>query len=80
MRLLIKKAFDDTWDYREAFIVKTDNNYVQFVDGEIEDNNLRRNFNDVYTIPCMIKEAYEAGKRGEELTITDEEVDWKDLW
>ena len=80
MRLLIKKAFDDTWDYREAFIVKTDNNYVQFVDGEIEDNNLRRNFNDVYTIPYMIKEAYEAGKRGEELTITDEEVDWKDLW
>lgn len=38
-------------------------------DGEPENNNIARNFNDVYKIIDIIKMAYEAGKNGEELTI-----------
>jgi len=37
--------------------------------GEIEDNNLCRNFNDCYGIVELLKEAHEAGKRGEVLEI-----------
>ena len=44
-------------------------------DGELEDNTLAQNFNDVYKIPDLIKQAYEAGARGMDIeieTITDE--------
>lgn len=49
--------------------VETDNggrDQVSFYDGEPEDNNLARNFNDVYSIVGLMEMAYEAGKRGEE--------------
>lgn len=42
---------------------------LSFFDGEPEDNNLNRNFNDCYSIENLIKKAYEAGKNGEVLEI-----------
>ena len=44
-------------------------------DGEPEDNNLYRNFSDCFSIPDLIRKAYEAGKKGEEFDITYRKVD-----
>lgn len=38
-------------------------------DGEPEDNNLSRNFNDCYNIKDLMQAAYEAGTRGEPFNI-----------
>lgn len=38
-------------------------------DGEPEDNTLNRNFNDCLKITCLLKQAYEAGQRGETFEI-----------
>lgn len=80
MRLIIKSAkYEDNWEERDYFSIETDKNLIEFMDGEPEDAILRRDYNDVYTIPEMIKEAYRAGVNGEELTITDEVVDWDEI-
>jgi hypothetical protein len=51
---------------------------VGFGRGEPEDFSLNRDLNDAFDIPKMIKIAYEAGKRGEELLHTDETYeDWQ---
>ena len=42
---------------------------ASFLDGEPEDSNLSRDFNDVYNIENLMLLAYEAGKAGEELTV-----------
>lgn len=39
--------------------------------GEHEDNTLTRNFSDCYKVASLMKMAFEAGKRGEELTIIE---------
>jgi hypothetical protein len=62
-------------DYREAIEITTPKNGVSFYDGEPEDSNLGRNFCDVYQIPALMKEAYEAGKNGETFEIENIEVD-----
>lgn len=49
---------------------------ASFGHGETEDMYLFRDLRDAYEIPSMLKMAYEAGKRGEELTteeISEEE-------
>lgn len=38
-------------------------------DGEPEDNNLSRNFNDCWSIPELMRKAYEAGRNGEEFDL-----------
>jgi len=43
--------------------------------GEPEDNTITRDLNFVLRIPDMLKEAYEAGKRGEEFEIEQIEND-----
>ena len=42
---------------------------LQFSDGEPEDANLSRDFNDVYSIESLVQMAYDAGKAGAELKI-----------
>lgn len=37
-------------------------------DGEPEDSNLSRNFSSCFDIPFLMKQAWEAGKRGEDFT------------
>ncbi len=50
--------------------IKIDDKQVFAVhDGEPEDNTLGRNFNDCYSIPKLLQQAYEAGKNGEQLTL-----------
>ena len=43
--------------------------------GEPEDNYLSRDLNFVYDIVGLMKEAYEAGKNGEEFKVTQEKVE-----
>ena len=45
---------------------------LTFYDGDPEDNNLARNFNDCYCVTELIRAAYRAGKNGE----TCEEFDY----
>ena len=64
-------------DYRDIYIIEIDGkNVFEVGDGEPEDSNLSRDFNDVFGIPKMLEEAFNAGKRsGEKLEIEYEEVD-----
>lgn len=39
------------------------------MDGEVEDNVLARNFQDVYKIASLLERAYNAGKNGEDFSI-----------
>lgn len=78
------KEKEDAYEYRSGikFDLATDTptgtkeNAARFLDGgEPEDNSLGRDWNDVYTIKSLILDAYEAGKRGEELELTEVEED-----
>jgi len=40
-------------------------------DGEPEDANLSRDFNDYWSIPEMMREAHAAGERGEDFVIKE---------
>ena len=57
-------------DYRDAIEIYVNGKCVFDVgDGEPEDNNLARNFNDCLSIPDMMRIAFDAGKNGEEFTL-----------
>jgi len=78
--------------YTKAELEK--NNYMDFCDilvngksrvsaqddAEPEDNSLGRDLNFVYDIVPLMREAYEAGKNGEEFTYIKSEVDEEDRW
>lgn len=49
--------------------------HLRFENGEPEDNNMSRNFSDIFLIKDLIKIAYNAGKNGEELEIIEKEID-----
>ena len=59
-----------------SILIKIDGMEVFNVyDGEHEDNNLSRNFNDCLGIIGMMKKAFNAGKNGETFDIIYHEVD-----
>lgn len=63
-------------DYRDAYMIMIDGEQVFSVyDDEPEDSNMGRSFSDVYNIGKIIKMAYNAGKRGEELILEEEQTD-----
>lgn len=63
-------------DYRNAMEIEVDNITVfRAYDGEPEDSNLGRDFNDCYDVPKLMKMAYEAGKRGEAFNLTSIDSD-----
>jgi hypothetical protein len=60
----------EEFDYRDRIeIRKTDSNGEKIIfsvgDGEPEDSNLGRDFNDCHSVLNLMQSAYEAGKRGE---------------
>lgn len=67
------------WDYVESVTIETENTVLDFSEGDIEDNTLSRNFSDVYQIEQLIREAYEAGKNGEDLNIEEIKIDSKEM-
>ena len=63
-------------DYRDSISIHIDGVLkLSFFDGEPEDNNLSRNFNDVYKIADLLSKAYRAGRLNEQFGIEEREVD-----
>lgn len=59
-------------DYRESVTVKIDGKEVfSICDGEPEDNTISRSFSDVYKVMDLMKQMYDAGKAGIEVTFND---------
>ena len=57
-------------DYRNAFEIHVGESLkLRFWDGEPEDANLCRDFNDVYRIEDALKMAYEAGRNSESYEV-----------
>jgi len=68
--------FSEEHDYRSLLRIQIENGRkMEFYDGELEDANLSRDFNDCYLIIDFMKLAYEAGKNGEEFIIETKEID-----
>ena len=63
-------------DYRDVLEIYVNGKRVFNVgDGEPEDSNLARDFNDCYSITDMIQSAFTAGQEGECLTITRGDIE-----
>ena len=63
-------------DYRNMLKIEIDGERVFSVyDGEPEDANLNRDFNDCWNIPTLMRLAHKAGIAGESITFADIEVD-----
>lgn len=75
VRTLTEEALKDN-EYSNALEIKI-NGKSEFKahDGEIEDNNLCRNFSDCFKVPKLMKMAYEAGKNGEKFEMVNEDVE-----
>lgn len=62
-------------DFRSALEIHVnDEKKLSFYEGEPEDASLGRDYSDVYNIVNLMKEAFEAGKNGEEFEF---EQIWK---
>ena len=60
----------DEEEYTESLEILVDGSLIaSFCDGEPEDNCIGRNFSDVHNIEDLMREAYEAGKNGEEFVV-----------
>lgn len=66
----------DEDDYRSRVEIDTPVGNLEFGDGEPEDNNLGRNFNDVYSIAQLIKDVVNHIDEGETIEIEEVEVPW----
>lgn len=79
MKMTIKSRSEEQleeYDYKDCCTIEIDGEKVFHVsDGEPEDANLSRDFNDVWNIPDILKRVYEAGKKGEILTIEQADAD-----
>ena len=63
-------------DHCDLFAIEINGEKVFCVyDGELEDNRLSRNFNDIYKLQEIIFKVYMAGKNGEQLKIENIKVE-----
>lgn len=77
MKLIIKQPSEELFeeDFRGFYQIHIDDKRVFSVhDGEPEDANLSRDFNDAYQVPDLMRQAYEAGKKGEEFEVEEVEI------
>jgi len=79
MNITLKSLTDkgqERRDYRDIIEIHINGKYEFGVhDGEPEDNNLSRNFNDCWGIPHLMREAYKAGKNGDVFIFEKVELD-----
>ena len=72
----LTKEAQERRDYRNILVIKINGVQVfEVCDGEPEDANLYRDFNDCWKISKLIKVAHTAGKAGEDLEVVDIEED-----
>jgi hypothetical protein len=71
--MVVKVEYDDGgWSDGNALSISLDGvQHFYVADGEPEDNNLMRNFNDCYNVLGMLRVAYEAGYQGEPLEVLE---------
>lgn len=80
MKITTKTLSEESYinnDYRNEYVIEINERRVISANdyGEPEDNILSRDLNFVYKIVPLLELAYEAGKNGEELEITHEELE-----
>lgn len=80
MEIVLKKLSDKTLETNDfcynAIKIEIDNKEVFYVrEGEPEDNNLYRNFNDCWNVFNLMKTMYAAGKIGKKCFFDIKEVD-----
>ncbi len=64
------------WNYRSFLKIEINGEKVfRFLDGEPEDANLLRDFNDCNKIVAAMEIAYNAGVRGEKFEVEKVEID-----
>lgn len=75
VKVIVKiREGDDSNDWRQVYKVEAVDDQgsrvaLSFHDGEPEDANIARDFNDVLSIPDIIKLAHQAGVHGEVLNV-----------
>lgn len=74
MKIIEREQEDNEYGEGGFYEIETPSNRISVGHMEPEDATLNRDLNFVYSIADMIKEAYEAGKNGEELVWVTEEV------
>lgn len=79
MKVVVMTATNESFeknDYR-GFLKITIDGKERFLvwDGELEDNNLGRNFHACYRIANLLEEAYSAGKNGEDFSMEKSEIE-----
>ncbi len=62
-------------DYSAHVVIRLDGIELAFVDGEPEDNNMSRNFDDVFSISELVKHANELGLAGKKIEFVFKEGD-----
>lgn len=68
-------------DCRNAFVVAVNGkSFLNFVDGEPEDNSISRNFSDVSSIGSLIERVVKARDSGESVEIRNEKMSWEDIF
>ena len=79
MKITVKSLTNEAiknWDYHEAMAIVIDGKQCFSVhDGELEDANLCRDFNDCWKIPELMERAFNAGKNGEKFEIENLKLD-----
>lgn len=80
-KVIVEQITSSDSDGRSGLIIKiNDVTKFSFVDGEPEDANLCRDFNDAYEISDFAKHLYELGKAGTEVEFISKEAEWEDMW
>lgn len=77
----ISSTEDDGLYYREAYKIEADNGVsASFMDGETEDANISRDFNDVYQIQYLIERANQLGLEGKTVAIEHLDIPWSEFY
>lgn len=77
----ISSTEDDCFDYREAYKIEADNGVsASFMDGDTEDANISRDFNDVYQIQYLIERANQLGLEGKTVAIEHLDIPWSEFY
>ena len=75
MKIETKYYMGNEYGEHETFILVIDGKVVlEISPGEPEDNTFNRDLNFVFQTPDLLKIAFEAGKRNEEISIHNEKV------
>lgn len=82
MEIIERTSFEED-DCRSALSIRVETDRgiksVSFRDGEPEDSNMSRGFEDVYNISGILKLAYDAGRDGEKFKVRTEDVEWEEF-